>query len=734
MRPARRAGAARRCLAAAAALLGLGAPGPTPAAEVPAFAQVRAAWRASETWLLDRTGAPLQRLRTDARVRRLAWTPLAQVSPALRAAVVAAEDQRFAEHDGVDWPAALQAALDNLGGARMRGASTISMQLAGLLDPALARGEDGRSVAQKVAQVRAALALEKRWTKDQILEAYLNLATFRGELEGVAAMSHGLFGKAPHGLDRREAALAAALLRAPTAAPARVAERACALLARDRAAAPPPRADRAPCDGLAEQARQALARGHAAFPREDAAPHAARRLFAAAAARPGARLASTLDAGVQAAARAALRARLTELAGRNVEDGAVVVLDNASGEVLAYVGSSGDLSQAGAVDHADAPRQAGSTLKPFLYALAIEERRLTAASVLDDAPLQLPTAGGLYAPRNYSAAYRGPVSLRASLGASLNVPAVRTLVMVGPDRLLARLRDAGLDTLTATGDHYGYALALGGADVTLLQLTNAYRMLANDGMWSAPRLTAGAAAAPARRVYAAAAAHIVADILADRAARAATFGLANPLETPFWSAVKTGTSKDMRDNWAIGFSRRHTVGVWVGNAGGSPMHDVSGVDGAAPVWHDLMLTLHRRAPAAAAPPAAPPGVVAQRVRFEPPIEPPRTELFTAGSARAVVRLADPGAAGPRIASPTAGAIVALDPDIPPDRQRLLFAASGAAALRWQLDGRVLGAAARAHAWFPQPGRHTLRLVDDRGTVHDEASFEVRGATRRSAAP
>ncbi len=272
----------------------------------------------------------------------------------------------------------------------------------------------------------------------------------------------------------------------------------------------------------------------------------------------GARIASTLDASVQSAARTALRMRLAELNGRNVEDGAVIVLDNATGEVLAYVGSSGDLSQAAAVDGVTALRQAGSTLKPLLYGLAIEEGRLTAASILDDSPVQLKTDTGLYIPRNYAKTYRGAVSVRASLAGSLNVPAVRTLVMVGPDRFTERLRAAGMDTVTEAGDYYGFSLALGSADVTLLTLTNAYRTLANGGVWSETRLMRNAPppATASRRAMSAAASYIVADILSDRAARAAAFGLDNPLDTPFWSAVKTGTSKDMRDNWTIGFSSR----------------------------------------------------------------------------------------------------------------------------------------------------------------------------------
>ena len=700
--------------------------GSAAAADLPGYREVRRDWRSSEAWLLDRNGRELQRLRVDDSARRYAWVSADQVSPALKEALLASEDQRFYEHEGVDWKAALNAAAGNLGNAYVRGASTLSMQLAGMLDPALRRDNAPRSFSQKVRQARAALVLEKSWKKEEILEVYLNLVGFRGELQGVAAMSHGLFGKAPHGLNRREAALAAALIRAPNATPRRVAERACWLLTVQHGAGGGKPAAADTCDGLTVEVSQTLARAYAAFPLADAAPHVARKLLT----RAGLRVASTLDAGVQAAARTALRARLAELGGRNVEDGAVVVIDNASGEVLAYVGSSGDLSQAPQVDGAAASRQAGSTLKPFLYGLAIEQRRLTAASVLDDSPVELRTDGGLYIPRNYAKSYRGPVSLRASLAGSLNVPAVRALTMVGTDRLVERLRAVGLATITESGDFYGFSLALGSADVTLAQLTNAYRALANGGLWSPLRFEARQAQVPPRRVMDANASYIVADILADRSARAVAFGLANPLETPFWSAVKTGTSKDMRDNWTIGFSSRFSVGVWVGNASGSPMHDVSGVSGAAPVWRDVMLHLHRRVKAYE--PAPPAGVLVQALRYEPAIEPARSEVFIAGSEQAVVRLAATGHAQPRITAPVPGSIIALDPDIPPRNQRLLLGAQAAADARFELDGKALGSAARGLTWLPWPGRHTLKLLGAQGEVLDEASFEVRGAVPKAA--
>nr|WP_085960181.1 penicillin-binding protein 1C [Cupriavidus taiwanensis] len=716
-----------------------------PAAALPTFAQVRADWRSADVVVLDRHGEPVGRVRDDFRARRGDWVALADTSPALRTAIVLSEDRRFYAHSGVDWQGVAAAAWANLWNTRTRGASTLTMQLAGLLDEDLRRpgaAGQGRSLTQKLGQAAGAAVLERSWSKDQILEAYLNLVPFRGELVGLSAMSQVLFGKYPEGLDARESALAVALVRAPNARAAQVASRACGILREMRL----PRE----CDGLEGFAQLALLhtgpvaqRAAAAAPSAgmtQLAPHLSRHLVGearaqlpAGAAMP-ARIASTLDARLQRTAVASLDRHLRELAGRNVEDGAVVVIDNASGDVLAYVGSSGALSGAAQVDHAAALRQAGSTLKPFLYAQALEEKRLTAASLLDDRPVNLPVGGGLYVPQNYDHRYAGWVSLRASLAASLNVPAVRTLVMVTPHRFHKRLVALGLP-LTEAGDYYGYSLALGSADVSLLALTNAYRALANGGSYAPPRLRQGAPAVPATRVMQAGASYVVADILSDRHARARTFGLDSPLTTRFWTAVKTGTSKDMRDNWCIGWSQHYTVGVWVGNASGASMRDVSGVSGAAPVWHDVMEALHRARPSQA--PAMPAGVERVALRFDDGLEPAREEVFLVGTAVRRVSVGAPAArAGtPMIATPADGTVFALDPDMPPASQRVWFQAQGVAgqparAVSWRMDGKPLGRGGEV-AWLPWPGRHQVELLDAAGKVVDRIGIEVRGASVRA---
>jgi penicillin-binding protein 1C len=682
---------------------------------LPSFDEVKSGYASSEALLLDRHGEPVHRLRTDMLARRGRWVPLADVSPALRNAMVLSEDRRFYEHSGVDWQAASAAAWGNLFNRRTRGASTLTMQLAGLLEDGAAP-VSRRGVVGKVGQAVAARVLDRRWRKDQVLEAYLNLVAYRGEVEGIDALSRTLFGKAPHGLDEREAAIAAALVRGPNAKARVVSRRACGVLQAMRAGSS--------CDGLDTRVEAALQR-RAWEPSEGIAPHLATRLLAPAddADRPR-ELRSSLSARVQRHALELLQRHLRELRGRNVADGAVVVLDNATGEVLAYVGSPGLAGSAAQTDAVTAPRQTGSTLKPFLYALAIAERRVTAASLLEDSPAQLPTASGLYIPQNYDRQFKGWVSVRTALAASLNVPAVRTITMVSPDALHRQLR--ALDVpLKETGGWYGYSLALGSADVDLLHMANAYRTLANGGRASAVSFTPGARPA-FRQALDARAAFIVGDILADPHARARTFGVDSVLATRFWTAVKTGTSKDMRDNWALGWSRDYTVGVWVGNASGAPMWNVSGTSGAAPVWAGVMRFLHRGRPSPA--PSPPAGVVARHTQYAQGSEAPRQEWFVAGTEQGVV--AEAGAEGAAsaaaaIVSPAPGTIVALDPDIPPRHQRVQLQATGRN-VRWQVDGKPVAAGNRAE-WFPWPGRHVLRLTDARGQLLDEVRIEVRGA-------
>ncbi len=688
------------------------------AADLPDFDTVRAAHPSSYAELRDRQGELLARRRVDLQENRLDWTPLADISPALVEAVVFAEDRDFYTHHGIDWGATARSVWGLVSGHRARGASTLSMQLAGLLDPDVHWRSGGRTLSQKWRQMREARQLEARWSKPQILEAYLNLSQFRGDLSGVSAASAALFDKAPAALTRDEALLLAALLPAPAAKPERVAKHACNLIA-------------AGFTGAACDRQQFLAHTRLDQRRildeenPDLAGLAWRHLSD-----NNRQVRTTLDKGLQDYARERLRAQLAGLRGREVNAGAALVIDNASGDILAYIANAGLEDNGRFVDAITAPRQAGSTLKPFLYELAFEQHLLTAASPIRDEPISLPTPQGLYSPQNYEKDFKGVITARTALASSLNVPAVRVQLLVGVEDFWTRLRALGF-TLPEEPDFYGYGLALGDADVTLWQLANAYRALANGGRWSAAHVLPGPSVAPARDVADPAAVWLTADILSDRQARALTFDFENPLATPFWTAVKTGTSKDMRDNWCIGFSPRYTVAVWVGNLNGAPMRDVSGITGAAPVWAELMQRLEGgRWQADARRPELPSGLQKQDVHFDGVPEPDRAEWFLAGTVTPEIRYA--GERRAHIVSPANETIYAIDPDIPEGHQAVRFQAGpDGDRLRWRLNGKLLGPA-KDYRWMPQPGSFRLSLLDVHGVEQDAVVFTVRGKPIRAS--
>jgi len=679
---------------------------------MPDYATVRAEWQPSEAWLTDRDGQLLDSERVNFERRRLAWVPLNDISPAVRTAVVQSEDRRFWSHGGVDWLAVASAIRARLTigrtGDRSRGASTLPMQLAAFLDPGLAQ-PGKRDWRTKLRQMRAGQALAANWSHDEMLEAYFNLLPLRGEAQGIGAGAQSLFGKKPAEMTRTDAALFAGLLPNPAASAEVLGRRACRI------------AQTKDCAAIRAAAATLVSGEHAARFDPALAPHLAVRLLD----KPGKRVTTTIDRRIQTAAIVALRRQLAGLGADRVRDGAVVVLDNATGEVLAYVGGVGLKSTAASVDGANARRQAGSTLKPHLYAQVIEHGWLTAASILDDSPVQLDTASGLYVPKNYDHSFKGPVSVRHALASSLNVPAVRALVIDDVQQFRDRLWALGYHGLVEDGEYYGFSLALGSAEVSLVEQANAFRTLANMGKWSQVHfLDVRNDREVARQIVNPAAAFIVGDILADASARADAFGADSALRLPFWAAAKTGTSKGMRDNWCVGFTDRFTVAVWVGNLEGDSMRAVSGTSGAAPVWRDVMLALHAGHPGK--PPTMPEGVEARQITLPGTREPPRREYFLAGTAQTEMAAAPHVARRPRITSPVSGSVYALDPDIPLNRQRLAVAVSGdVAGYRLILDKTLLGDADAGQQILPRPGIHMLALVDPGGRMIDRVRFTVR---------
>lgn len=672
----------------------------TPA--IPSPKVVRADYRPSDFWLLDRKGRPIEQRRIDQNGRRLAWVNLDAVSFALRSEIVWSEDRKFFEHSGVDWAALANSARLSLqsrvsGKSFRRGGSTISMQLASMLVDSSARGR--RGVFDKIRQMRLAWKLERSWTKSQILEAYLNLVHYRGEIQGLAAASRILLEKEPHGLSREESVTLAAMVSSPSGALPKLSERLCA---REQAA----------CENYREitsRIARTSGRDRVAI---HLAPHAAKRLSGIYretenhAVDPRDDLSiirSTLDGGLQSKALNLATEQLDLLKTQNAHDVSILVVDNTTGEVLVYVGNVPAYSSAPYIDGVVTKRQAGSTLKPFLFATAFEKQILTPNSLLNDQPWESDTGRGLYRPNNYDKRFRGLVSVREALASSMNIPSVKALELLGPETLVESLRALGFKDLNS-GDDYGVSLALGTADVTLWELVRAYRVLANGGLYHDLKLQSrGREPAGSPRVFSTNTTYRISDILSDREARSATFGLENPLATSYWTAVKTGTSKDMRDNWCVGFSSHYTVGVWIGNFNGEAMWDVSGISGAAPIWVGLMNELQNRRPSIK--PLKPADLIEEDVQ----INVASTRSFR------------------KILLPSSGSIMTLDPDIPPSKQKILLQASGkpSRGLKWILNGKALGRADRQMLWALKPGRYHLKLESANGT-EDESFFTVRG--------
>lgn len=601
--------------------------------------------------------------------RRL--VPLDEISPALRSAVIATEDAAFYNHPGVDPVAVVRAAAGNLRSGRpVSGAGTITQQLVRNLylvpvdgsitapadataEPVL-RLEPARSssrLARKAREALLALRLSRQRGKDEVLALYLNHAYFGNLAYGAEAAARTYFRRPARDLDLAESALLAGLIQAPAAydplrhpAAARARQgQVLDLMVRAGAVS------REEADGARAEP---LAFSGTTFP--IAAPHfvgwvreQVEQALGPRAAHGGLRVVTTLDLGVQRVAEDAVRRRLAALRDNDVTNAAVVALDPATGQVLALVGSADYFDPAidGAVNLALAPRQPGSALKPLLYALALEGE-ITPATPLADVRTAFTTrAGELYSPNNYDGRFHGLVPAREALAGSYNVPAVRLLSRIGTPRFLAIAAAAGITTL-GESDRLDLAVILGGGETPLVELTGAYAALANGGERrpssavlrvedARGRVVWRPRAAPPMRVFSPDAAWLVTDILADNAARTPAFGPNSPLRVNRPAAAKTGTTSDFRDNLTVGYTPDLVVGVWVGNADNRSMKQVSGISGAAPIWHDVIEdALTGRPPR---PFARPPGLVQVEVCLPSGMKPTdtcarrRLEWFKAGT-------------------------------------------------------------------------------------------------------
>jgi penicillin-binding protein 1C len=544
------------------------------------------------TVVVDRTGATLYESLSYDGTRAMAIAA-GELPPFVVAAAVAAEDRRFWSHPGVDPVAMLRALRVNLAERRIvEGGSTISQQVAKLLlsrqDPARKRG-----LAAKVREAVLALRLEHRYSKAEILALYFNHASYGNQIVGIERASRAYFDVPPHMLTPAQAAFLAGLPQRPTRFnPYRNRDQA---IARQRTVLARMAAIGALTPEQLEIARAEELRV-AAFARPFDAPHFVEMVLAAAGEPRPARIETTIDLALQREVTGIIASHRESLLRHGARHVAVVVLDNQSGEWLAWEGSGGyDDENGGRLNGPVLPRQPGSALKPFTYAAAFEQG-FTPASILRDEPTHFPTADPSisYMPRNYDGRYRGPMRARDALGGSQNVPAVLLASHVGVPTLLRTLTRAGLTTFDKTAAHYGLGITLGNAEVRLDELVAAYAAFARGGMWTTPSAIRDDRTRTDRRLFSPQTAFWITDILSDAEAREAVFGRGGDLEFPFPVAVKTGTSQAYHDNWTVGYSRHVTVGVWVGNFNRTPLRNSSGITGAAPIFHAVMLAAEHR--------------------------------------------------------------------------------------------------------------------------------------------
>lgn len=708
--------------------------------------------------LTDRFGQPLRSL-PSARQGVDQAVAIKQMPFHLLNAVIISEDKRFAWHPGIDPVAILRATLTNLkAGHVISGASTLTQQLLRTL-----KASPERSLTAKIGEAYWAVRLEFHYSKQQILEAYLNRIAFGPTIYGAEEAARAYFDKPASSLSLAECAALAVMIRSPVALdpwspsgrqalPSLVMQLLSRMEDQGVASAEDVRLARI-------ETTQGLTLSDRPAPFE--APHFCSLVLPQLVGLRGS-IATSLDLKLQHQVEGLVSNHLKLLSGHAATNAAVIVADVKSGEVLALVGSASfQRKQDGQVNAAVALRQPGSTLKPITYALLLENVGQTGI-ILPDLPIYSSSHQAGYIPENYDNRFHGPVSLRTALACSLNVPAVRAQELIGTDRLLTTLRALGLNDLTGSPDHYGLGLTLGSGSASLWQLVGAYRTLAREGLSSPLTLLLDSNSA-STRVLSAASCQMITDVLSDNLARLPAFGRPNPLELPFPVAAKTGTSKGYRDNWCLGYTPRHVVGVWVGNSDGSPMHRASGITGAGPLFHDVMLALGDGGDFLTT--ELHPLKVCALSGNLATLNCPRSHMEWSSShvlsttctvchkvtehghtctAYALSSIYQPWAQnhGLKLASkasltpsrselhfvyPLQNDVFLLDADLTRSHQRLrLQIAGGVPPFTWQVDGTPLAHGSSPQVWWPLTvGQHTVTIMDTKGS-RDSITLTVRG--------
>ena len=632
--------------------------------------------------------------------------PLHEIPLTFQQIFILVEDQRFYQHGGVDWRARLNAVVQNLRAGRIvRGASTMTEQAVRMLHPR------PRTFWSRWVETFEAMQLEAQFSKAEILEFYLNQIHYANQRRGVVQAARYYFDRDLDTLSLKEMLALAILVRSPSRLDLRrgteeIRQPMQHLAARLQ------QAQLISADDYQHLIQDPLVLKTPTLPVQ--ATHFVNYLYRAypqVLAQQNGRLHTTLDASLQASTQAILDHRLADLHRKGVQNGAVLIVDHHSRQILAWV-NAGDYqldSPGSQIDAVTIPRQPGSTLKPLLYAQALEQG-WTAATLIDDLPLTEAVGSGMHNYRNYSRSYYGPLRLRDALGNSLNTPAVRTIQFVGASQFLKRLRELGVQSLTETPDFYGDGLALGNGGLTLFELVQAYAVLAGGGAFRPLQaLMSQPSSEQERPVYSPEVSSLIANILSDSDARRLEFGDSTLLQFPVQTAVKTGTSNAYHDAWAVGFNHRYVVGVWLGNLDQQAMTQVSGATGPALVLRSLFAELNRHTDTR--PLYLSPQLLKAEICRDSGLRADgqcssRYEWFVPGH-EAPATLAELSTPAPaiRLRQPTHGLQLAMDPRIPDSQEAFPLSLPSHLATRvveWEVDNSVVGVTTNNHNRWDWP--------------------------------
>ncbi|GAB6144549.1 transglycosylase domain-containing protein [Desulfocicer niacini] len=734
--------------------------------------------------LLDRRGIPLTTTYTGT------WNthdqrPLYGIPEFLKQAFVFSEDRRFYDHSGVDWLARLHALFQNIKARRaVRGASTITEQVVRLIHPR------PRTLWSRWIEGFEAHELEKTNAKQDILWFYLNQVPYASRRRGIAQAARFYFDRDVDSLNLKESMALAVLVRAPDfydlyRHPGRINAPLAALAWEMRKQGQLSSSEQQTITAVPfELKRPALS---------VKAPHFIRFVLNHPDAFNGThpkKIHTTLDASLQQRVQTFLDAALASHRNRKVHNGAALVVDHKTGEILAWaVGADkGDTDteqgngfyrshcdkenlqppttqypeqarpqpHGQAINAVTALRQPGSAMKPFVYAMALE-KGWTAATLIQDTPLAARVGLGMHAYHNYSGQYYGAVTLRNALGNSLNIPAVRTIQFVGVKDYLIRLRALGFTTLNQHPDFYGDGLALGNGEVSLYELVQAYTVLANQGRFIALRSISGELIPHTRQVFSREVTSLMGNILSDSKARTLEFGGGCLLNFPVQTAVKTGTSSDYRDAWAMGYNYNFTVGVWMGNLDGSPTRGMTGSRGPAFVLRGIFARLNQlrdTRPLYMSPRLVRREIINEDTRparhstklrqaccsravrtewFIPATEPVQAITTTMKDITKWEASIQHHAEELRFIQPLNGMHLAMDPRIPDDREVLACRVTGVSPgdhLTWYLDGQLLSTTESQFNWQIKPGSHVLEVAMIRPETHGQSPGKKEVLTDR----